>query len=74
MCQRVNTRNKIQRGTGVPLGGIDDTSYIAGRVCRRQPQGAERECQLGWRLQLQPRQLREPLERRQRPAVLLQLK
>lgn len=41
---------------------------------RRQPQGAERERQLGRGLQLQPWQLREGLERRQRSPLLLQLK
>lgn len=41
------TRNKIQRGAGALLGEIDGASYIADEVCRRQPQGAERELQLG---------------------------
>lgn len=35
------------------------------------PQGAECECQLGRRLQLEPRQLRERLERRQCLPLLL---
>ena len=42
------TRNKIQKGAGALFGEIDSVSYIAREVCRRQPQGAERERQLGW--------------------------
>ena len=43
------------------------------RVSRRLPQGAERECELRWRLQVQPRELREAVERRQLPPCLLLL-
>ena len=52
---------------------MGDLSYIALAGSERQPQGAERERELRWRLQLRSRQLRERLGFGQRPALLLLL-
>ena len=57
---RFKAPNKIQGVAGAASGGMDGLSHICGRLSPRSELGRE----LGRRLQLEPRQLREQLERR----------
>lgn len=68
-----SAQNKIQEAAGAASGGMDSTSYKYSVECRPQPPSARSERQLERRLELEPRLLRERLERQQCLPLLLQL-
>ncbi len=55
---------------GATFGGVEDALYIALAGQEAYPSCAELQCQLEWRLQLESRQLREPVGcQRRRPLL-----